>query len=100
MVEFITYDDFTHGFVEYIFSTKAIQQGLFKTYPNNSIYIGVDTTNNSTGRGRQSVRIHSKKSYTHGLFILDLAHMPGSVCGTWPGTYWVWATFSKYPILE
>jgi len=34
--------------------------------------------------GRNSVRLVSKKSWTHGLFIADIAHMPGGVCGTWP----------------
>lgn len=30
------------------------------------------------------MRITSNRSYNHGLFILDLAHMPGGICGTWP----------------
>jgi hypothetical protein len=34
--------------------------------------------------GRNSVRLVSKKSWTHGLFIADIAHMPGGICGTWP----------------
>jgi hypothetical protein len=28
--------------------------------------------------------ITSNDVYTHGLFIADFAHMPGSTCGTWP----------------
>lgn len=48
--------------------------------------MGVDhaTILPTNGRGRSSVRISSQKSWTHGLFIGDLAHMPGSICGTWP----------------
>ena len=55
--------------------------------------MGVNTVDklpidNSTGRGdgagRPSVRIASKKAWTHGLFIGDFAHVPAGVCGTWP----------------
>jgi hypothetical protein len=28
--------------------------------------------------------VSSKKTYNHGLFVLDLTHMPGEICGTWP----------------
>lgn len=45
--------------------------------------MGVDYKNAAPG-GRQSVRITSNASYKHGLIILDLAHMPGGICGTWP----------------
>ena len=52
-------------------------------------YIGVDfhTPLTVNGPGRDSVRIESKKSYTKGLFIVDVKHMPGGVCGTWPA-FW------------
>lgn len=49
--------------------------------------MGVDHQNKASGRGRDSVRLTSKASYTHGLVIIDLAHMPGSVCGSWPALY-------------
>lgn len=47
---------------------------------------GVDnqTILTTSGPGRNSVRISSKKSWTHGLFIADVAHMPGTICGVWP----------------
>jgi hypothetical protein len=51
---------------------------------DNGTYIGVDSTNTASGSGRQSVRLTSTTTYNKGLFILDLAHMPGSVCGSWP----------------
>lgn len=34
--------------------------------------------------GRPSIRIESKQPVNQGLVIGDFAHMPGSVCGTWP----------------
>jgi hypothetical protein len=49
--------------------------------------MGVDHTKVASGAGRASVRLTSKKSYNHGLVMLDLAHMPGGTCGTWPALY-------------
>lgn len=48
--------------------------------------MGVDHTTylDPAGTGRKSVRIMSQKSWTHGLFIADILHMPGGTCGTWP----------------
>lgn len=51
------------------------------------VYMGVDSVTmlNPNGTvGRNSVRITSQKSWTHGLFISDINHMPGGICGTWP----------------
>ncbi len=66
--------------------------------------MGVDTTNVASGRGRNSVRITSKKSYDAGsLIILDLSHMPGSVCGTWPAFWTVgpsWPSNGEIDIIE
>lgn len=78
---FFTGSDPTHGFVKYVDRGTAQNTGLIKA--DGTIYMGVDYTNAAPG-GRQSVRISSNKVYNHGLFILDLAHMPGSICGAWP----------------
>lgn len=47
--------------------------------------MGVDYTtvldNQWRDGGRESVRISSKKTFTHGLFIADVKHMPGNICG-------------------
>ena len=53
-----------------------------------SVYIGADHTGfyPNGGPGRPSVRLTSNNNYTHGLFILDLSHMPFG-CGTWPA-FW------------
>ncbi|KAH8694301.1 putative endo-1,3(4)-beta-glucanase [Talaromyces proteolyticus] len=77
--------------------------GLISAGSDDSTYIGVDTKNNAEGTGRQSVRLTSTASYTHGLFILNLAHMPGSICGTWPA-FWTlgsdWPNHGKIDIIE
>ena len=57
--------------------------------------MGVDHTNVASGAGRASVRLTSEKSYNHGLVILDLAHMPGGICGTWPALYVVTYPFES-----
>lgn len=65
--------------------------------------MGVDSTNVASGRGRNSVRLTSKASYNTGLVILDLAHMPGSICGTWPAFWMVgpsWPSSGEIDIIE
>jgi hypothetical protein len=63
--------------------TTAQNDGLIGI-SNGSVYMGVDSANVASGSGRASVRVASKKTYNHGLIILDLVHMPGGICGTWP----------------
>jgi hypothetical protein len=47
--------------------------------------------------------LESKQQFTHGLFILDAAHIPGSVCGTWPA-FWTlgdnWPANGEIDIIE
>lgn len=83
MFDFFTGPDPTKGFVTYVDQATAQKSGLINTN-NGAIYMGVDHQNVASGSGRASVRIASKKTYTHGLIILDLSHMPGGICGTWP----------------
>lgn len=77
--------DPTHGFVQYISQADAQNAGLI-SQGSGPAYMGVDysTTLSTTAQGRQSVRITTQKSWTHGLFIGDIAHMPDSTCGAWP----------------
>ncbi|KAN0098597.1 glycoside hydrolase family 16 protein [Hyaloscypha variabilis] len=94
--------DPTNGFVKYASSALANTSSL-AGYSGNSIYLGVDsTTVNPTG-GRASVRVSSQKSYTHGLFIADIAHMPSSTCGLWPA-WWTfgpnWPASGEIDIIE
>ncbi|KUJ15919.1 uncharacterized protein LY89DRAFT_735062 [Mollisia scopiformis] len=104
--------DQSHGFVQYISRSQAnstdFGSKLVDYYPDGSVYIGVDTTNTYTvtpGRtGRASVRLESNAVYTHGLFIVDIAHMPGSICGLWPA-FWTtnkanWPNSGEIDIIE
>lgn len=73
--------DPTDGFVEYIDQGTAQAGGLVSSSAG-SVRLGVNDRDVTT-TGRQSVRLTSKQSYQSGLVILDLAHMPGGICGTW-----------------
>lgn len=61
----------------------AQSTGLFKI-DNGVVTFGSDSTLIASGRGRNSVRLASKNRYTHGLVVIDVAHMPGNACGIWP----------------
>ncbi|KAI9829913.1 MAG: hypothetical protein M1826_005335 [Phylliscum demangeonii] len=98
---FYTGADPTHGFVQYIDRPTAQQTGLVSS--NGSVaYMGVDHQTVSSG-GRASVRLESRNTYTHGLFIADIAHMPGDVCGVWPA-FWTfgpnWPNNGEIDIIE
>ncbi|KAN0099863.1 glycoside hydrolase family 16 protein [Hyaloscypha variabilis] len=84
---FFTGPDPTDGDVEYITQFEAYLLGYINT-KNNQVYLGVDNTTVNPANGRLSVRVQSNQAYTHGLFIADIAHMPGSICGVWP-SYWM-----------
>jgi hypothetical protein len=65
-------------------SDEATSLGLILAQ-NGQIYMGVDFNTTLTGNNnRSAVRIEGTDEYTHGLFIIDVAHMPGGICGTWP----------------
>ncbi|KAJ5633086.1 hypothetical protein N7490_009425 [Penicillium lividum] len=89
--DFFTDSDPTRGYVSYVARSTAEDAGLIHT-SGGSVYLGVDTKNLASAPGRRSVRLTSYQDYNHGLVILDLAHMPGSVCGTWPA-FWMIGTF-------
>ncbi|KAJ5432147.1 endo-1-3(4)-beta-glucanase [Penicillium daleae] len=102
---FHTGSDPTNGFVTYLDKSSAESAGLVKVNDGGSVYIGVDhtTTLSTTGKGRDSVRIGSKNYYDHSLVIADIAHMPGSICGSWPAFWSVgknWPADGEIDIIE
>ncbi|KAL3707176.1 hypothetical protein TMatcc_005153 [Talaromyces marneffei ATCC 18224] len=102
---FLYTSDPTHGFVQYVDANTARTSGLTRIVNNTQIYVGVDNlttlnypTNNavpdsdvpaSTANGRKSVRLESRQTFDWGLLIADFAHIPSSICGTWPA-YWTY----------
>jgi len=86
---FWTVGDPTFGYVHYVDQVVAEQYGMINT-TNSTASWGVDTTqylDPTANLGRLSIRLTSVDSWTHGLFILDLAHMPENQCGAWPA-FW------------
>lgn len=98
---FITNDWGSQGYVNYLDQADAYGSGdqyLIKYDSDTGAnYVGVDywSTLDSSSTGRASVRIETPKTYTHGLFIIDLGHMPSSTCGLWPA-FWT-ASNVSYP---
>ena len=67
----------------------AFSRGLYSVDGlTEAVTLRVDTTNvypaDGSQGGRPSIRIESKLPVNKGLVIGDFAHMPGSVCGSWP----------------
>jgi len=96
-------DDPTHGYVNYVNQTTATSQKLISVNFDGSVFVGTDTTNVATGRGRNSVRLSSKATFNAGtLVIADIAHMPTG-CGTWPAFWMVgpnWPNSGEIDIIE
>jgi hypothetical protein len=84
---YFTGSDPTNGYVDYLSQSAAQSSGLTNTN-NDQVYMGADYTTVNPSAGRASTRVTGNKAYTHGLFIADIAHMPGSICGLWPA-YWL-----------
>ena len=77
--------DPTHGFVNYVDRHTAREKGLIKVV-RDQLYIGVDhhSVLNTSVQGRDSVRLESKLTWSSGLLIADIEHMPANECGVWP----------------
>jgi hypothetical protein len=98
---FFTDPDPTHGFVDYVSRSVAEAGKLISYGAGQSAKMSVDLSPltpptslddywGKDGVGRKSIRIESTKSWSHGIFILDLTHMPTTStdgCGTWPA-FW------------
>jgi beta-glucanase (GH16 family) len=94
---FFTDPDPTHGFVEYVDRSTAVNSGILGYGQGNTAKWGVDHStvlyaNSSTGR--KSVRLEGNVNYNHGLFLADIKHMPGSICGVWPA-FWTLGDSSR-----
>ncbi|RKF65800.1 Endo-1,3-beta-glucanase [Golovinomyces cichoracearum] len=90
---FFSGPDPTHGFVDYTDLNRANDSGLAGIVDGN-VYLGVDYKTMSPEAGRASTRLESLKTYNKGLFIADIAHMPGGNCGVWPA---LWTVGSEWP---
>lgn len=98
---FWSWDDPTHGTVNYVDAGTAWNEGLISINSAGNAIMKIDTTNQVSG-GRKSVRIHAHKVWTGGMVIMDALHMPYG-CGTWPA-WWQngpnWPNGGEIDILE
>jgi len=78
--------DPTRGFVNYVDRCNASAKGLAYVEEEGRVYLGADdsTVIPTTAQGRDSVRLESKETFSNGLLIADIDHMPGNACGIWP----------------
>ena len=79
--DFFDGSDPTNGFVQY---TGQNDNLISSSSTGAEMRVSTDQT---TPNGRPSIRITSKDSYQNGLIVLDVGHMPGGICGTWPA-FW------------
>ncbi|KAL7629450.1 hypothetical protein AAE478_000970 [Parahypoxylon ruwenzoriense] len=100
--EFFSFPDPTNGFVKYHSAIEANAASL-AGFANDAVYLGVDYTTAHPVGGRGSVRVNSKKRYSGGLIIADIAHQPAAQCGTWPAFWTVgpnWPHDGEIDIIE
>jgi hypothetical protein len=100
--------DPNYGFVEYIGAGNPLLDSLaYYDAATDTAIMRVDDTNTYTpgvDTGRPSIRAQTLNTYQYGLFILDLAHMPGGACGSWPA-FWTtsmnhWPEQGEIDIIE
>ncbi|CAF9929249.1 MAG: hypothetical protein GOMPHAMPRED_005346 [Gomphillus americanus] len=103
---FFSDPDPTSGHVVYQTRDKASQLSLAGMLPDidqQPIYLATEHSQPAPD-GRPSIRVQSTASWTHGLFVFDIAHMPTG-CGTWPalwllGSGAAWPTYGEIDIVE
>jgi len=89
-------NDPTHGRVNYLTLEEARAKNL--SYATEHKFFMLPDSKNvvSPGsRGRDSIRISSKRAFDESVIILDLAHMPHG-CGTWPA-FWTLSQQGPWP---
>ncbi|PHH84669.1 hypothetical protein CDD83_1579 [Cordyceps sp. RAO-2017] len=97
--------DPSNGFVAYQGRSGALAKGLFSVDEGTGVVrLGVDHKHTyRPDEGRPSIRLESKDTFDHGLFIADFLHMPPSQCGLWPA-FWLygsdWPSGGEIDIIE
>lgn len=77
--------DPTFGYVDYVDLATAEQYGLINLTEVANFGVarwGVDTItvlDPNANLGRKSIRLQSVETFTHGLFVLDVKHLPANM---------------------
>jgi hypothetical protein len=101
--------DTTFGYVHYVDRPTAESLSMLNA-SSTPITFGAEhasVLDPGANLGRPSLKLVSKESWTRGLFVLDLEHMPANVCGSWPA-FWslgngpdgVWPKYGEIDIIE
>lgn len=113
--QFETFDDPTHGRVNYVDQDTAMKKNLTQgeyllllryvvstsrllvAATDSKFFMRADSENVVKGkaRGRDSVRISSWNAYDEAVIVLDLQHMPEG-CATWPA-FWTLSQKGPWP---
>jgi len=77
------------GYNTYVSKERAAELGIFNVTEDAEtgkphIFMKSEKTHEGP---RESIRLEGKRRFNHGLFILDLSHMPAG-CGVWPA-FWM-----------
>ncbi|EST07844.1 Glycoside hydrolase, family 16 [Kalmanozyma brasiliensis GHG001] len=92
---FWSYNDPTHGTVDYVDQFTAVSNGLATVNANGAFVIRADnTTVVPPGQGRRSVRLHSRRLMSDGILVGKISFMPQG-CATWPA-FWT-CTNDRWP---
>ena len=104
--EFFTQADPTDGHVQFLSMDEANSSSIAGVINGGdaamAVYLAVDSSDVAPN-GRNSVRVSSTQSFHHGLVVVDIAHMPGGICGTWPAFWMVgpnWPNDGEIDIIE
>ncbi|WVF66054.1 hypothetical protein IAT40_000792 [Kwoniella sp. CBS 6097] len=102
--EWQTFDDPTHGRVNYVDQDTAKAQNL--SWAGDGLFVmraDASKVVDPSARGRDSVRIHSKDLYGDGVLVVDVSHMPVG-CAAWPAVWTCtpgsWPTGGEVDIIE
>mmetsp|Transcript_9924 Transcript_9924/g.15283 ORF Transcript_9924/g.15283 Transcript_9924/m.15283 type:complete len:443 (+) Transcript_9924:111-1439(+) len=75
------------GYNTYVSKDRAVKSGIFNvTIEDDEEFVYMSSASTEEGP-RESIRLEGKELYNHGLFIIDLPHMPAG-CGIWPA-FWL-----------
>ena len=78
------------GYNIYVNKKRAHELGIANTTRDpvtGKEFVFMHSMKTQEGEPRESIRLEGRRRYQHGLFILDLDHMPAG-CGVWPA-FWL-----------
>lgn len=93
--DWFTDKDPTNGLVNYQSQANARAQNLSFVDKQGHFVMAVSTTPVAL-QGRNSVRITSKNSYSDGVYVLNVTHVPLG-CATWPAFWTVTENIDSWP---